>query len=133
MTTTYDNLITINLKNTTVSEVYEILKREAEKERTTLKQYVAVMRQTIVAKDKEMTNWERKLNTGSIPFSERARAMEIWDQCKKECFQLSKVSSLYNQHSEWLKNTKIIKPKAKKIQEMNEEDEWEMNVANFSL
>jgi hypothetical protein len=82
--------------------------------------------------------------------------METWEQCKKECFHLSGLSSLYSQQETFLKTTKIGKPttvkpvkkfikekeKAKtKVEEtakvvvepVCEEDEWEMNATNFAI
>jgi hypothetical protein len=147
----FNNLLTVNTKNMSASAAYDLLSREAANERTTLAQYVALMKQHIAAKDKEITAWERKLTTGAIPFQERAKAMETWEQCKKECFHLSGLSSLYSQQETFLKTTKIGKPttvkkvikekaktkveeKAKVVVEpVCEEDEWEMNATNFAI
>ena len=152
MTTTYNNLMNVNTKHMASCVAYDLLSREAESKGTTLKQYVAIMKQHIVAKDKEMTAWERKLKSGAIPLAERAKSVELWEQCKKECFQLSKLSSLYGQHENWLRDINLIKPtktveKVKKISKavkvevevkvvvepLCEEDEWEMNATNFAI
>jgi hypothetical protein len=149
MTTTYSELLKTNLKHMSASAAYELLNREAEKDRTSLKQYVALMKQHVVAKDKEMAALKRQFDTGAIPIAQRAKTYETWQQGMNECNHLTQLSSLYGQHSNWLRDTAPIKPaptkvkktKAKEevkapivvVEPASEEDEWELNATNFSV
>lgn len=148
MTTTYSELLKTNLKHMSSPTAYELLSREADQKGIPLKQYVALMKQHIVAKDKEMAALKRQFDARTIPQDQRAKEYERWEQGLKECCHLAQLSSLYGQHNNWLRDTAPIKPapaKVKKtkareepkapivvVEPASEEDEWELNATNFS-
>lgn len=152
MSVSFTTLLSVKTKFMSAPVAYDMVCAEAAKQNVTSNQYVAYMKQHINLKDKEFSAYERQLIMRTLPHEKRANAIQKMDECKEECLHLNIFHSLYTQHYYFLRDAQLLKPnivkktiKPKKVEQpkveqpkimvepVTEEDEWEMNAANFAI